>query len=221
MDIAGIDEAGRGSMIGPLVVAGVGSDAETSKKLAIMGVRDSKELIPEERKRLYGIIRSKTTVRVSIAWPETIDHYVLKHDLNKLEAGRMAWLAIILDANTTYVDSCDVNSERFGKKIAELSGCSIRSYHRADSRFTVVAAASIIAKVERDMIVDRLGIGSGYPTDEESCKYLAKYYEEKGSMPPFARKSWDPVLAMMGERPKPGSKRRPDRKNQQNIDKFF
>ena len=77
--------------------------------------------------------------------------YVFEHNLNHLEAKKMAAVITHLKSEISYVDSCDVNATRFGREISDLSNKSkVRSYHYADSRFVVVSAASIIAKVSRD-----------------------------------------------------------------------
>ena len=91
----------------------------------------------------------------------------------------MAQVITHLNPDLSYVDSCDVDYKRFGKEIANLSSNSkIVSRHHADSRFVVVAAASIIAKVSRDKSINRLrknfDLGSGYPSDKKSVKFVKK-----------------------------------------------
>ena len=196
MRICGIDEAGRGSMVGPLVIAGVATDREAD--LREMGARDSKELSPDARNELYDAIKGMADTRVETIQPAEIDRAVRHHGLNGLEARHMASIARALGGTTTYVDSCDVDADRFGRTISRISGRAISSHHRADSQFPVVSAASIIAKVERDRVVDRLGIGSGYPSDPESVRFLRSYYERNGEMPAYARQTWQPVRQIMG-----------------------
>ena len=152
MIICGVDDAGRGSMVGPLVIAGVTIDKKNLKKLKSIGVQDSKKLSPKTREILYKkiieIVDKYYVVRIP---PKTIDSNVFKHNLNHLEAKNMAKVIKILNPQTAYVDSCDVDYKRFGKEISLLTANSkIISRHHADSRFVVVAAASIIAKVSRD-----------------------------------------------------------------------
>ena len=158
MIICGVDDAGRGSMVGPLVIAGVTIDKKNIKKLKSIGVQDSKKLSPKIREILYKkiieIVDEYYVVRIQ---PKTIDHNVFKHKLNHLEAKNMAKVIKKLDPHTAYVDSCDVDYKRFGREISSLTSNSrIVSRHHADSRFTVVAAASIIAKVIRDKSIHRL-----------------------------------------------------------------
>jgi len=110
----------------------------------------------------------------------------------------MAKVVTKLDPDTSFVDSCDVNLKRFGKEISRLSNNNkIRSYHHADSRFVVVSAASILAKVTRDRAIARLrkdhDLGSGYPSDTKTINFVKKYYKKQKTIPNFVRKSWKPT----------------------------
>ena len=159
MQICGVDEAGRGSMLGPLVVAGITISKSKIKLLKKLGVRDSKKLSPAAREYLYKkIIETVDDYHVIRIPPRVIDKSVANHSLNHLEAKYMARVISKLSPSTAFVDSCDVNSKRFGKEISELtSNTKIRSYHHADSKFVTVSAASILAKVSRDRAIMRLG----------------------------------------------------------------
>ena len=205
MQICGIDDAGRGSMLGPLVIAGVSLEKKNLKKLTSLGVKDSKKLSSKSReifyKKIIEIVDDYYIVKIP---PRSIDASVKKHLLNNLEAKYMAKVVSKLDADTSYVDSCDVKPLRFGKEISKLSnGHKIKSYHHADSRFVVVSAASILAKVSRDRTVARLrkihNLGSGYPSDSITVKFVSKYYKNNRVMPVFVRKSWKPVQKIMGK----------------------
>ena len=198
MKICGIDDAGRGSMIGPLVIAGVSIEKKNLKKLKDIGVRDSKKLTPKKREILYKkiikIVDSYYVVRIT---PQVIDRSVINHNLNHLEARNMAKIVLKLKSQISYVDSCDVDYKRFGKEISSLSSnARIKSYHHADSRFVSVAAASIIAKVSRDRSVKRLNknfeLGSGYPSDKKTVHAVKKILSKKKTMP-FIRMSWKPI----------------------------
>ena len=198
MKICGIDDAGRGSMIGPLVIAGVSIEKRNLKKLKAIGVRDSKKLTPKKREILYKkiikIVDSYYVVRIT---PQVIDRSVINHNLNHLEARNMAKIVLKLKSQISYVDSCDVDYKRFGKEISSLSSnARIKSYHHADSRFVSVAAASIIAKVSRDRSVKRLNknfeLGSGYPSDKKTVHAVKKILSKKKTMP-FIRMSWKPI----------------------------
>jgi len=197
MQICGVDEAGRGSMLGPLVVAGVSISKSKVNLLKKLGVRDSKKLSPTARERLYKkiieIVDDYYVVRIP---PRIIDKSVSTHSLNHLEAKYMAKVISKLSPSTAFVDSCDVNSKR-------SSNTKIRSYHHADSKFVTVSAASILAKVSRDRAIARLGknrdIGSGYPSDPTTKVFVKKLIRKNQDIS-FLRKSWKPVQILMKKR---------------------
>ena len=205
MQICGVDEAGRGSMLGPLVVAGITISKSKINLLKKQGIRDSKKLSPAARERLYKkiikIVDGYYIVKIS---PRIIDKSVSNHSLNHLEAKYMAKVISKLSPSTAFVDSCDVNSKRFGKEISKLtSNIKIRSYHHADSKFIAVSAASILAKVSRDRAITRLrknyDIGSGYPSDPKTKTFMKKSIRRNQNLT-FLRKSWKPVKILMKKR---------------------
>ena len=203
MQICGIDDAGRGSMIGPLVIAGISIDKKNVRKLLSLGVKDSKKLSPKNRKLLFNkIIKVVDRYYITKISTRSIDANVKKHNLNHLEAKNMAKVVLKLNPDISYVDSCDVNPTRFGKEISKLSeNHTIKSYHYADSRFVVVSAASILAKVTRDKTIEKLkktyNLGSGYPSDSVTVKFVTNYYQTNQMLPNFVRKSWKPVLRII------------------------
>ena len=203
VQICGVDDAGRGSMLGPLVIAGVSLKKSNISKLSLLGVKDSKQLTPKLREELYkkiiALVDDYSVIKIP---PKLIDASVTKHNLNHLEAKYMAKVIMKLNPDTSYVDSCDVNPKRFGKEIAKLSNKkNIRSYHHADSRFVVVSAASIIAKVTRDRSIEKLrknhDLGSGYPSDSKTINFVKLYYNANQKLPIFVRKSWKPTQKIL------------------------
>ena len=186
-------------MLGPLVIAGISVDKKNIKKLNALGVKDSKKLNSKSREYLYKkIIEIVDDYYIAKISPRSIDASVKKHCLNELEAKYMAKVVSKLNPDISYVDSCDVNPTRFGKEISKMSdNHKIKSYHRADSRFVVVSAASILAKVARDKAILKLQkdhkLGSGYPSDSVTVTFVKKYYKKHHKMPNFVRKSWKPV----------------------------
>ena len=203
MLVCGVDEAGRGSMIGPLVVAGISIEKSKIDELTNLGVKDSKKLTPSAREYLYKkIIKLVDDYATSRVNPKTIDASVLKHQLNHLEALHMARVIKKLGPSISYVDSCDVNPARFGKEITKISKTGkIKSYHHADSKFVVVSAASIVAKVTRDRAIEKINklyqIGSGYPSDDRTVQFVRNWFLTHGQMPAFVRKSWAPVRVLL------------------------
>ena len=198
MRVVGVDDAGRGPVIGPLVIAGVLLDEADLPRLVDLGVKDSKLLSPRRRQRLAGEIRRLAlqchVIRLA---PTEIDQVVKLHKLNRLEAQAMAQVITILKPDIAYVDASDVLADRFKQHIAESLPFTVQiiSEHKADVKYPIVSAASIIAKVERDKAISRLQVkhgetGSGYATDPKTLKFLENWIKRFGSYPDFVRKSW-------------------------------
>jgi ribonuclease HII len=211
MLIAGVDEAGRGCVIGPLVVAGVMIKNENMSILNELGVKDSKLLTPEKRELLYPVIIQLTekyhTIKIM---PSQIDIVVESarrlHKLNRLEAQTMAQIIEELKPDQAYVDAADTVEQRFGNHIRERLKTKTRiiSRHKADRIYPIVSAASIIAKVERDREIENLrheygNFGSGYLTDEKTMIFLKQLLERHGDYPDFVRKSWKPAKRVKSE----------------------
>jgi len=202
MRVCGVDDAGRGSMLGPLVIAGIAINQAKINHLKKQGIRDSKKLNPLVREHLYKkIINIVDDYYIARIPPRIIDKSVSSHSLNHLEAKYMAKVISKLTPSIAYVDSCDVNPKRFGREISTLTpGSKIKSYHHADSRFVVVSAASIIAKVSRDRAITKLrkkyDLGSGYPSDPKTKAFVKKSIKRKEHLT-FLRKSWKPVRILM------------------------
>lgn len=207
MFIAGVDEAGRGSILGPLVVAGVSVRQSRLDRLREMGVRDSKLLTPQARARLVDDIKSVVDGfcihAIDIA---EIDESVLLKGLNRLEAKAMAHIISQIRADEVYVDCCDTNPGRYRDYIASHleKSPAIHSLHHADRINIAVSAASILAKVERDAAIQKLrkkhrNIGSGYPSDEKTMLFIRNWVAHKKSAPVFARKSWKPMRLLLEE----------------------
>jgi ribonuclease HII len=197
--ICGVDEAGRGSMLGPLVIAAIAIEKSKIPRLSEIGVKDSKKLSAKTRDALYKqIIKIVDDYQVSKAPPRQIDLAVNEHKLNNLESVHMAKVIKKLQPSVSYVDSCDVNATRFGKELAKMCNAGkIRSYHHADAKFVVVSAASIIAKVTRDRAISKLAkqypVGSGYPSDSKTVQFVKDWFLANGKLPDFVRKSWAPA----------------------------
>jgi ribonuclease HII len=210
--VAGIDEAGRGCVIGPLVVAGVLMKDENLQALADLGVKDSKLLAPKKREKLFteilGLAERHVVLKVS---PQDIDRSVESqrklHKLNRLEAETMARVVTALEPDVAFVDAADVLERRFGQHIMEASVFKTRivSEHKADRNYPVVSAASIIAKVERDSAVASLrtefgDFGTGYLADPKTTMFLKEWLKNHVEYPDFVRKSWKPAKRAKAEK---------------------
>ena len=211
MQIAGIDDAGRGPIIGPLIIAGVLLAEEDVQNLKPLGVRDSKLLSPQRRDRLaIEIKRLALKYHVESLSPAEIDKVVETgrrlHRLNRLEADVMAKVIEALKPDVAYVDASDVLADRFREHIMEKLTISVQiiSEHKADVKYPIVSAASIIAKVERDRAIQELkekygDLGSGYVTDPKTVGFLEKWLAKHGAYPEFVRKSWKPAKKLRSE----------------------
>lgn len=211
MQIAGVDDAGRGPIMGPLVIAGVLLDEKDLTKLMDLGVKDSKRLSPRRREELAAEIRELALkYHVAMLSPAEIDRVVETgkklHKLNRLEAQTMAKVITILKPDVAYVDASDVLADRFKQHMAENLTFKVKiiSEHKADAKYPIVSAASIIAKVERDRALSALqekygNMGCGYATDPNTIKFLENWIRKFGSYPDFVRKSWKPAKRLKRE----------------------
>ena len=201
--ICGVDEAGKGSVLGPLVVAAVacGSDEEAGA----IGARDSKTLSPGRREEIYAEILARFRVATRTLPPERIDARP-RLSLNTCIARLHAEVVSELHPRLAILDACDVDANRYRRTVARfLTGpCRLISEHEADRTHPVVGAASIVAKVLRDRAIAKLArefgeIGSGYPSDPATISYLREYLKRRRVPPPFARWSWATTRALMNE----------------------
>ncbi len=215
MLLGGIDEAGRGPVLGPLVVAGVTSDEE--EPFADLELKDSKLCTVRAREKLAADIRNRAEhIEIVVADPEEIDAWRATLTLNEVEVRMFTMVARALKADAIIVDACDTDAKRFGMEIQSglRTDCKIFSAHGADGDEAIVSAASIIAKVERDRLmnelsklsVQRYGIeaGSGYPSDPVTKRFLDEVVRTTGELPEGTRRSWKPavhVLRMHGKGP--------------------
>ncbi len=203
--VCGIDEAGRGPVLGPMIVAGVkvNDDAELIK----LDVKDSKRLSPSTREEMEEKIKERCEFVLKTISAEDIDSLRRTMSLNELEANTFA--AIIHELcskeDICYVDSASVDENKFKEMIAkELHRPpEIVSEHGADDEYPVVSAASILAKVERDRKVQEISdelevdIGSGYPSDVKTREFLESWISDNGSLPPYTRESWETSRELM------------------------
>jgi ribonuclease HII len=196
--ICGVDEAGKGPVLGPLVVAGV--SCRSMDDFQEIPVKDSKLLSRRQREELYDEIVDRFPCAVIVIDARKIDRIRTRMTLNRCVAEAHAAVIDQLRPATAYVDACDVNAPRYAAMVGEhlVTPCRIVSEHSADRTYPVVSAASIVAKVRRDRAIDELKreygeIGSGYPSDPETILYLEQYIARHRRPPACARASWRTV----------------------------
>ncbi|MDR0334374.1 MAG: ribonuclease HII [Methanomassiliicoccaceae archaeon] len=201
--ICGIDEAGRGPVMGPMVVAAV--LVEDDAPLIGIGVKDSKKLSPATRERMFGEITEVIAEhRIIIISAEEIDSRRKNCSLNEIELQMFADSAQGMNASVIYADCPDANELSFSSSLsAKLGGIRVAAEHKADDTYPAVSAASILAKVTRDRCIDAIAkefgtdIGSGYPGDAVTIDFIGRWIKENGNAPPHTRCSWETVRKMM------------------------
>lgn len=193
--IAGIDEAGKGCVIGPLVVAGV--CASSNSIFESLGVKDSKKLPHKKRLELAEAINKVARVEVVKVEAEKLDELMNFKTINEVLKDCYAELINRLKPEKVYLDSPDVIPERLAADLRRICGVEVEAAHKAEDKFASVAAASIIAKVEREKEIEKLkkifgDFGSGYSSDPKTREYL-KSCISKGFLPSVVRKKWKTV----------------------------
>jgi ribonuclease HII len=207
--VAGIEEAGRGPVIGPMVMCGVLVEEKDEARLKSIGAKDSKLLTPRTREILYEqIIKMVKAYEVIIVQPKEIDDALMDPNLNlnKLEALTSAKIINKLKPDKVLVDCPSNNTKAYAAELRgyiDNKGIKIVAEHKADVKYTVVSAASIIAKVTRDReiekIKERIGIdfGSGYPADEKTQLFLKKNWDKYTGI---FRKTWASYKRFVAEK---------------------
>ncbi|MEK6934586.1 MAG: ribonuclease HII [Nanoarchaeota archaeon] len=196
VNILGIDEAGRGPVIGPLVIAGVMLD-ESKVDTILKGVKDSKLLTKEKREELYPKIINSTNYKIIIIEPIEIDEALMSQELNLnwLEAHKSANIINDLEPDIAHIDSPSPNKEHYKeyvKKLLNNKNTELIVDHKMESKSKLVAAASILAKVTRDNEIEEIKkaygeIGPGYMSNPITQKFLEENWEKH---PEIFRKSW-------------------------------
>jgi ribonuclease HII len=204
MYLCGVDEAGRGPVIGPLVVASFSISEDKLKHIESLGVKDSKKLTAKRRTELFSeILGLQGIYYFRVLSPNFLNKEMKNHTLNQIEllAFKEAIVGLKVPINRAICDSCDVNANRFSDNLKEalgdeFSSCEIIASHKAEDKYPIVAAASILAKVKRDELIKKIekdagvSFGSGYPSDPKTIKFLEDYYKINNSFPDFVRTEW-------------------------------
>lgn len=201
--VAGIDEAGRGPVIGPMVFSVVVMKSKDLKKLDDLKITDSKLIPAKERPALFEEIRKVAYEHAILSLSAyEITEWMKTASLNEVEAIKTAELLSSLECtpDVCYVDCPDVLPLRYSENIKGLckKDTLIVAEHKADLTYKVAGAASILAKVTRDLEISDLclangNLGSGYAHDPITRKWLDDHWDEHRSFPDFVRKRWATV----------------------------
>ena len=208
--ICGIDEAGRGPIIGPLVMCGISIEEKDESLLRKIKVKDSKLLTREQREELYDkILKIIKNHKLIITNPAEIDRAVGKHDglnLNKLEAQKSAEILNELNPDKAIIDAPSNNIKSYREylvKHVNNKKANLVLEHKADVNYPVVSAASILAKVTRDSEIEKIkkeikiDFGSGYMSDPKTVEFLKSNFEKYHEI---FRKSWFPYKDLVNQK---------------------
>lgn len=201
----GIDDAGRGPVIGPMILAGCLVDEKTEKEFKKLGIKDSKDLT-QKRRELFEekIKQSSETFEIVLATPNDIEEknkqgiklnefeaLMAAKIINKINKGYKK-IKVVIDCPSTTISKW---TDYLKLKIKNLSNLEIICEHKADRNHVSVSAASILAKCVREKEIQKIRdlygneVGTGYPSDPLTCKFLEKNalkYKDKG----IFRKTW-------------------------------
>ena len=197
MRIAGIEEAGRGPVVGPMVMAICAIEKSKENQLKKIGVKDSKQLSKKKREYLVQKIKQLCQVDLIILSPKEIDAALnsATMNLNLLEATTTTRLIDRIKPDKVILDLPSNNAQKYVASVKSnlKHDLDIKAEHKADENYPIVSAASIVAKTVRDKEIERLEveigkeIGSGYPSDARTIKFLNKYWDKH---PEVFRQTW-------------------------------
>lgn len=207
MHLLGFDEAGRGCVLGPLVVGGYLLHVDQQDEVRAAGGRDSKALTAAKRTvaaaRLKDLAVAWRTIHIT---PEQIDG----GNLNDLEEQAFGQIIGELKPDIVQIDA-PVPGKQIGKyrrRLGELYGIPVDrivAANQAEDQYPSVGAASVLAKTERDAAMEQLreefgALGSGYPSDPKTRTYLRGLIDGDAPLPPFVRSRWGTITQMVEER---------------------
>lgn len=201
--ILGIDEAGRGPVLGSMMICGYLIDESKRTELKATGAKDSKMLTAAKREKIAAKLRDiaddYVVLKVGV---KEIDNAVDKGKLNVLEMEKMAEIIRALRPDKAIVDCPETNTMRFGRKLSDMAGTPVIAENYADATYVEVSAASILAKSERERETVALHaqhgfFGTGYTSDERTITFLKDWLERNKGLPDFARKSWITSQALL------------------------
>jgi len=212
-NLSGVDEAGRGCVLGPMVLAICTISKEKEDFFKKIGVTDSKLVNKPKREKLFEIIKKEAIEYKIIAIPaEELNVLMNNFSLNEIEAQKTAELILSLKKETLKVvlDCPDTTVSKYKTRIVNNISLleknnlnkftnkkiEIISEHKADLNYLCAGCASILAKVTRDRLLSELLGGSdlsGYSSDPKTITYLKNYILENKKVPSFTRTKWKTV----------------------------
>jgi ribonuclease HII len=211
MKLLGIDDAGRGPVLGPMILAGILIEEPEESGIKAMGAKDSKLLTPLKRKQIKDQLTSKFQHHTELSTPEEIDN---SSNLNYLEAIKSAKIINHLTKNLqekvhVIIDCPSTNIQSWSNDVEKLlnnpKNITLSCEHKADFNHPVVSAASIIAKEKREDEIYKLKLqlktdfGSGYPADPKTIEFIQKNFNNE-KYKHIIRFSWNTVKKLVKEK---------------------
>ena len=208
MKTIGIDDAGRGPVLGPMILAGVLINQQEEQTIKDWGAKDSKLLFPTKRKKISNQIKKQFEHHIEISTPKEIDDH---KNLNLLEAEKAAKIINRLTKNLNekvqvIIDCPSVNIQSWTNDVQRLidkpENINLKCEHKADLHHPIVSAASIIAKERREDEIYKLKLrfktdfGSGYPADPKTKEFITNNFNNP-KYKPLIRFSWNTVKKLI------------------------
>ena len=196
----GVDEAGKGPVIGPMAIGIVVADERIMREA---GARDSKTLSQSSRLRIGKIIRESAEYwKVEMIQPSFLNVKMNEMTINRIEEIKVAEIIKDSGFRDFIVDSFDVNEERLSSLLSSMTGRNVICRHRADQIYGNVSAASVLAKLEREEAMDRIrkeygNTGSGYPSDPRTIEFLRRSIQEGRDISGIVRTHWKTYTSMI------------------------
>ncbi|KAF0114399.1 MAG: ribonuclease HII [Rhodospirillaceae bacterium] len=185
--VVGIDEAGRGPWAGPVVAAAVVLDPLHLPATVLAALDDSKKLSPRRREALYAALQEGAGMGIGLAEVAEID------SLNILRATLLAMARAVAGLGSAAVDHALVDGNQ-----APLLACPVTTVVGGDGISASIAAASIVAKVTRDRLMQRLALeypGYGWETNKGYGTPAHRAALARLGVTPHHRRSFAPVAA--------------------------
>ncbi|WEU39918.1 MAG: ribonuclease HII [Candidatus Odinarchaeum yellowstonii] len=195
--ILGIDEAGRGPVVGPMVICGAIIREDKLSVLAELNPVDSKKLSPRQREWFREKLEKLLDgYKILVVEPREIDAYVVRNRLNHLETVKFLEIIRFFKPSEVYVDAPVLRTERFARILSVKLDYKPRiiAENKAE-KYHIVAAASILAKTTRDRLINELEkvygeFGTGYCHDPKTINFINNWIQKHRSLPDIVRKSW-------------------------------
>lgn len=205
MKILGVDEAGRGPVLGPLIMGAILAEESGMEGFRDIGVKDSKALTRKARERIYDRLSKTFQIDHEIVSPAEISR--AESNLNQLEYHALSRLIMKHQPDRLIVDAFMAPARLAKEIVRDFPRLTVIAEYKADENFPIVSAASIVAKVIRDRHIEDLkavhgDVGSGYPGDPRTKRWLRAQFLKNAlthkSALSFIRTNWMTVRRLTG-----------------------